>query len=229
MMDDNIDRPAPFIPRKSFIELMNEKGLDDFVTINFKCLKYISGNISLSELFTIVMTIALFKPKHIMEFGTFNGRTTLNMAINYSGAIITTVDLPRHKKLRTKFPLESKGLQRGLDETGYVGNKSKLWHGQDPEITDRIKLIWEDTARLNFSKYTDEIDLLFVDASHSYENCKNDSNNAHKVIKKDGIILWHDYAGWPGVTQALNEYYKEQGEPENMFWFTDTSIVGRFF
>lgn len=224
-----IERPEPIIPRKSFVELIEEMGLDDFVTLNFKCMKYISGNISLTELFTICMSVALFKPHHIMEFGTWNGRTTLNMAINYKGAVITTVDLPRSKKLRTKFPLEDKGLMHGLDETGYVGNKNKLWHGQDIDITDRIKQIWEDTARLPFSKYQNKIDFLFIDASHSYENCKNDSYNGHTLIKPNGIIYWHDYNGWPGVTKALNEYYEEQNKPEKMYWFNDTSIVGRFF
>ena len=222
-------RPTPIIPRIQFIDLIEKKRLDDFATINFKCLKYVSGNISMTELFYIVMAISLFRPKHIMEFGTFNGRTTLNMAINYDGAIITTVDLPRNKKHRTKFPLEDKGNLNKLDETGYVGNKNKLWQGQDIEITGRIKQIWEDSAKINFSKYRDEIDFLFIDASHSYENCKNDSYNGHKVIKKNGIIFWHDYAGWPGVTQALNEYYEEQMKPKDMFWFNDTSIVGRFF
>lgn len=224
-----VDRPKPIIPRKPFIDLIEEMGLDDFATIHFKCLKYVSGNISLTELFTIVMTVALFRPKHIMEFGTFNGRTTLNMAINYEGAIITTVDLPRNKKHRTKFPLEDKGNLRGLDESGYVGNKAKLWKGQDQWITSRIVQIWEDSAKINFSKYVNEIDFLFIDASHTYENCKNDSYNSHKIIKKNGIVFWHDYAGWPGVTEALNEYYKEQMKPKDMFWFNDTSIVGRFF
>lgn len=224
-----VDRLAPIIPRKNFIELIEEKDLDDFTTINFKCLKYVSGNISMTELFYIVMTVALFKPKMIMEFGTYNGRTTLNMAINVFNSHIITVDLPRNKKNRTKFPLESKGLQRGLDETGYVGNKSKLWQGQEPIIVNKITQIWEDTARLKFDKYKNKVDFLFIDASHSYENCKNDTLNSHKIIKKHGIIYWHDYAGWPGVTQALNEYYIDQGKPENMFWFNDTSIVGRFF
>lgn len=222
------DRPEPIIPRKQFIDLIEEMELDDFATINFKCLKYVSGNISLTELFTIVMAVSLFKPKHIMEFGTFNGRTTLNMAINCN-ALITTVDLPRNKKHRTKFPLEDKGNLRGLDETGYVGNKAKLWQGQDPEIVGRIKQVWEDSAKLPFSKYKNEIDFLFIDASHTYENCKNDSYNGHKIIKKGGFVFWHDYNGWPGVVEALNEYYLEQGKPKDMYWFNDTSIVGRFF
>lgn len=224
-----MNRPKPIIPRKPFIDLIEEMGLDDFTTINFKCLKYVSGNISMTELFYIIMAVALFKPRMIMEFGTYNGRTTLNMAINAPNTQIVTVDLPRHKKNRTKFTLEDKGNKRGLDETGYVGNKDKLWKGQDPEIVNRIVQIWEDTARLKFERYKNVADFLFIDASHSYENCKNDSYNGHKIIKNKGIIFWHDYAGWPGVTEALNEYYNEQGKPEKMYWFNDTSIVGRFF
>ena len=224
-----MDRPEPIIPRKNFIELIEEMNLDDFVTINFKCLKFVSGNISMTELFYIIMTIALFRPEVIMEFGTYNGRTTLNMAINAINSQLITVDLPKRKKHRTKFPLEDKGNMRGLDESGYVGLRHKLWKGQDPEIVNRITQVWEDTAQLNFKRWEKKIDFLFIDASHSYENCKNDSYNAHKMIKKNGIVLWHDYAGWPGVSEALNEYYLEQKKPKKMYWFADTSIVGRFF
>jgi predicted O-methyltransferase YrrM len=222
------DRPKPIIPRKNFIDLIEEMKLDDFVKLEFRCLKYTSGNISMTELFYLIMAVRLFKPEKIMEFGTYNGRTTLNIALNSEVPIIT-VDLPRFKKLRTVHPLEDKGNKRGLDETGYVGVKHKLWKGQDPEIINRITQVWEDTARLEFKRYENSIDFLFIDASHSYENCKNDSYNVHKVITEKGIVFWHDYAGWPGVTEALNEYYEEQNKPEKMWWFADTSLVGRFF
>ena len=32
------DKLKPIIPRKQFMDLIEEKGLDDFTTINFKCL-----------------------------------------------------------------------------------------------------------------------------------------------------------------------------------------------
>lgn len=221
---------TPIIPRKQFIELIEEMNLDDFTTINFKCLKYVSGNISLTEIFHICMTVSLFRPNWIMEFGTFNGRTTLNMAINNENANIITVDLPKNQVNRTRFPLESKGTNElELDETGYVGLKGKLWQGQSSEIVQRITQVWSDTAKMKFDRYKNSIDFLFIDASHTYENCKNDSYNGHKVIKDHGIIYWHDYAGWPGVTKALNEYYINEGKPEKMYWFDNTSIVGRFF
>jgi len=43
-----MSNPTPIIPRKSFIELIEEMNLDDFATIHFKCLKYVSGNISMT-------------------------------------------------------------------------------------------------------------------------------------------------------------------------------------
>jgi len=220
-----MSNPTPIIPRKSFIELIEEMNLDDFATIHFKCLKYVSGNISMTELFYLVMTVRLFKPAMIMEFGTYNGRSTLNMAINTEGTI-TTVDLPRSKKLRTSYPL---AREKDLDESGYVGLKHKLWQGQDKEITSRIVQVWQDTAKLKFERYMNKYGFIFIDASHTKDNCKNDSYNAHKMKTRHGIIYWHDYNGWPGVTEALNEYYEEEGRPEKMYWFNDTSLVGRFF
>ena len=115
-----------------------------------------------------------------------------------------------------------------MSDMSFIWN-AKFCDIQDPDIVNRIVQIWEDSAKIPFNKYKDEIDFLFIDASHTYENCKNDSYNGHKMLKKNGIIFWHDYNGWPGVTEALNEYYIEQDKPEKMYWFDSTSIVGRFF
>jgi hypothetical protein len=37
-----------------------------------------------------------------------------------------------------------------------------------------------------------EIDLLFIDASHDYKSVKNDFLNYFSLIKKNGLILFHD-------------------------------------
>jgi hypothetical protein len=52
------------------------------------------------------------------------------------------------------------------------------------------------------------MDIVFIDGSHAHEYVLNDSEVAMKLLKKSGgTILWHDYGGWDGVTNALNEYY----------------------
>ena len=47
--------------------------------------------------------------------------------------------------------------------------------------------------------------LVFVDGSHAYDYAKKDSETAMRLVRPRGIVLWHDYGVWPGVTQALEE------------------------
>jgi hypothetical protein len=37
------------------------------------------------------------------------------------------------------------------------------------------------------------MDLVVVDASHTYAAVFSDSMNAFKMIKPGGVIIWHDY------------------------------------
>jgi predicted O-methyltransferase YrrM len=194
--------------------------------IGFTNLKYESGNISFYELFTINSIARCFTPKHILEFGTFNGRTTGNMAINADfNVMVYTVDLPKEMIDKTKFPLAD-GKHEKDDELGYIGREDKLFIGKI--IEKNITQIWDDTANITKDRFDVPIDFIFVDASHSYENALNDSKTALDIIyKKRGLILWHDYGGWPGVTKALNQIFKEEPEKytANFRHIINTSIV----
>src|SRR5690348_3442012 len=55
----------------------------------------ITANISFEELFILVELLQISHPRACFEIGTFDGRTTLNMAANTpEDAIIYTLDLP---------------------------------------------------------------------------------------------------------------------------------------
>ena len=54
-------------------------------------------------------------------------------------------------------------------------------------------------------------DVVFIDMEHTYEAVKEDIEVWLPKVKKDGIIAGHDYLlpNWPGVVQAVNEYFCE--------------------
>lgn len=54
------------------------------------------------------------------------------------------------------------------------------------------------------------IDLLFIDGDHSYEQCKRDIKNYWPKLKKDGVLLGHDYHRKFGVMQAVNEIFTQE-------------------
>jgi len=50
------------------------------------------------------------------------------------------------------------------------------------------------------------IDLLFIDADHSYEGCLDDWNNFSPFVKPGGWVFFHDCdATSPGVEQVFDE------------------------
>ena len=68
-----------------------------------------------------------------------------------------------------------------------------------------------DSASFDYSAFRGKIDLVFIDASHTYSYVLDDSKIALDLLRKDrGIIIWHDYTSWPGVTQALNELFVKE-------------------
>jgi len=52
------------------------------------------------------------------------------------------------------------------------------------------------------------MDVVFVDAGHTYPYVKSDTENALSMLRPGGVILWHDYLQvlHPDVTQCLYEY-----------------------
>jgi hypothetical protein len=77
------------------------------------------------------------------------------------------------------------------------------------DIITPIRMKSLDAAKL----YEDEsIDVVFIDASHRYEDVREDLIAWYPKVKKGGIFSGHDYPSWPEVVRAVDEYF-----PENNF------------
>lgn len=188
--------------------------------------KYVNGNISFFETVVICLICKHVHPMNILEFGTFDGRTTCNIAANVPEyAHIITVDLKKNDMHTTKFPVEGITESDEHDERGYIGKKIKRYQKHGSKLKNKIKQLWMDTAAFPVDDYPQLFDFIFVDASHTYANVFNDTKTVMQCINKKGIILWHDYHGWPGVTQALDEYYNNCIDQLNWSHIEGTSLV----
>ena len=59
--------------------------------------------------------------------------------------------------------------------------------------------------------YEDEsLDVVFLDASHKYEDIKDDMIAWYPKVKKEGIIGGHDYTWCDDVRIAVNEFFKNK-------------------
>jgi hypothetical protein len=74
-------------------------GSSDIVTkdaiVELRELVAINGNVSLQELAVLASLVRIRQPHRIFEFGTFDGRSTLNLAVNApKQTLVMTLDLP---------------------------------------------------------------------------------------------------------------------------------------
>jgi predicted O-methyltransferase YrrM len=187
------------------------------------------GNVGIEPLCKIALIAAYFKPTTVFEFGTYNGMTTLQLALNTpDDTKIYTLDLAPEHVNRTKYALTE------LDKyvAGDLRQKFRTDIGsyfKDSPSRSKIVQVLGDSATLDYSPYYGKIDFIFIDAAHDYNNKKSDSEHAFKMVSRNGIILWDNYDDVlnPGVTQYLSELadqrklYRLRGTPLVIYWNRD--------
>ena len=64
-------------------------------------------------------------------------------------------------------------------------------------------------------------DMVYLDATHTYEAVKQDYNIWKNKLKVGGIFAFHDYNSrhFPGVTEAINEFFNKN----TIYTFVDSS------
>jgi len=161
------------------------------------------GNVRLSELAILALAASEAQPgSEIVEIGTFDGRTALNLAINAQpGVSIATLDLP---------PDQQSAMAIEESERRYVdkpapGARLRQCAAPWQAAAARVVQMHGDSATYDWSAHLGRAGLVFVDGSHAYDYAKTDSETALRLVQPGGIVLWHDYGVWPGVTQALEE------------------------
>jgi predicted O-methyltransferase YrrM len=78
--------------------------------------------------------------------------------------------------------------------------------------------------------YEDEtLDFIFIDASHEYEDVKNDILHWKSKVKKNGVIAGHDFTNsWIEVKRAVIEVFgKEKIIERDCCWVVDMEILNR--
>jgi|GEM_PF-2620668 len=177
------------------------------------------GHTTEFELKVISNLVKKLNPKKIFEIGTFQGRTTLNMALNTSeNAKIITLDLPNSELSSTKMDIEEgeiRYVQKEVSGERFIGHS----------VEAKIQQVYGDSATFSFSEYSNAVDLAFIDGSHAYEYVMNDSQKALEMMRAGGLIIWHDYTNWQGVWSALNELYQSDVRFKNIKHIGGTSIA----
>jgi predicted O-methyltransferase YrrM len=178
------------------------------------------GNITLAELTLICGYVAELSPARIFEIGTFDGRTTVNLAANApEDAVVYTLDLPDELIGDETIPATERAEHRS--KRGCVlGERFRA-----STMQSRVTQLSGDSRTFDFSPYFGNIDLFFVDGSHTKDATIADSLHAVECVRQGGLVLWHDYGAWPGTTAALEELRLVDRRFQNLRRIDRTALV----
>jgi len=133
----------------------------------------------------------------IFEFGTYRGDTSWLLAHNLPKARVFTLDLPGPDAVdRAQFDITDPEYFERWDRGSRVRGT--------PEAS-RITQLYGDSATFDFAPYSGTMDLVYIDASHSYSYVQSDTEAAFGMLSETGTIVWDDYTHYPGLYAYLNE------------------------
>lgn len=157
------------------------------------------------------------EPYQIVELGSYCCKSTIYMATANPVVSITAIDLWRTGTLDDTYNYED------FLTKDYFYELAKLQtslYGVDHQIT----MVESSTQEQAKHWKEQNIGLLYVDADHSYEACKEDILNWMPFVRPGGVIAVHDYhEAFRGVIKAVDEVIVESGN------FYDTELTKTLF
>jgi len=141
------------------------------------------------ELSSLIRIAIDRKPKVILEIGTATGGTLFVLSrIAPKDATIISIDLPGGK-YGEGYP-----MWRIPYYKSFAAHKQKmiLFRGDS-----HAQSIFEKVKKILGSK---QLDLLFVDGDHTYSGVKQDFEIYGPLVKKGGLIVFHDICQHPAET-----------------------------
>jgi len=155
------------------------------------------------EILELSKYVAELKAKYVLEIGTERGGTLfLWTRLSRKDAVIISIDLPGGRfgggYPESKIPLY-KSFARNKQKLHLIRKDSHI-----PAVLDETKKILSGH----------ELDFLFIDGDHTYEGVKKDFEVYSPLVRKNGMISFHDIVPGPfqnvgGVPKFWNEVKKD--------------------
>jgi hypothetical protein len=178
---------------------------------------------------TLLCSLAAVGYTPVVEFGTFRGRTTYNLALNCDSDIYT-IDLgsPRNAgsppgeaaranggnaksvgSLRVAVAERVSEMISTFKYGEYV--TGEVFLNAPDDIRKRIHQRLGDSRSLDLSDLYGKAGLVIIDGGHTYDMCMSDSLNAFKLIRPGGLVLWDDYDPYfPGLRACVDELSRQR-------------------
>lgn len=160
---------------------------------------------------------ASFKPRHLLEIGTYLGWGAASFKMVIPECVVYTMNTR-----------EIAGSNNPIDQEliGCFYRKKNL----------DVKQIWADSTKFDYSKLP-LMDVVYIDGNHKYEYVYSDLENTSKITKK--CIILDDYippeksnkkgvvfGPWSeGVVKATNDFLKQNPHRfKEAYWIENTQL-----
>lgn len=162
----------------------------------------------------VAATIARFlRAERVVEIGTFDGNTALNLAANLTPqGCVVTLDLP------------PEGDPSANGEGAYAGGKPapfEIRQYLEHPMRSRIRQVYGDSAQIDWTALGGPFDLALIDGDHTTPYVLADTRHVLSVLEPGGVVLWHDYE-WRSVAAAIDAAAR-RGAP--VHWIRGTRLA----
>lgn len=196
-LKDTYRAVSPFSPLKEgagrkmldqipVVSLQSLGGMPQQITLDMRYVD-VDGATPFRDLIAILSLAKNQHPKAVLEFGTYFGSTTANLALNLPGATIHTIDLPEDQA-------EAAALVEGqpIDDLHLIQGRKLGKSFRGTQLEQRIVQHQGDTATYDYSVIRDPVTVFLVDGSHTYEYAHSDTLRCFALAQGESTFLWHD-------------------------------------
>ena len=156
----------------------------------------------LTELLTLAAICKHVRPKRIFEIGTYMGVSALVMAMSTPPeTAVFTLDLDPSARETHRHGSGTGGFPPFTLGSVYQGTP----------FAQKIHQLFGNSITFDYSGFVGSVNLVFIDADHTYDFVKSDTEHAFELLAPGGVIIWDDYL-WgerhpecAGVMRCLNE------------------------
>lgn len=144
----------------------------------------------------------------IVEAGSYKGRSTMVLADNCPGLVIS-VD-----PYLGEYKYDDGRIMTNFGDTTLAEFSRNMQHHLKSGKVMQVRSQFVDF------QFAVKPDFIFLDGDHRYETVKDDITHAKNMLAKGGVLAGHDYThvDWPGVKKAVDECIGEVNVVHSIWW-----------
>ncbi len=143
-----------------------------------------------------------FRPERHLQFGTWEGFGA-NLCASSCDAEIWTLNLP-------ECELDASGAARYSSVSGQVSDAGDRigWRYREAGYESRVHQLFMDSRELSVPDFGPSFfDSVLIDGGHAPDVVASDTEKALQLVRKGGLVLWHDFCPEPESFSACESIH----------------------